>query len=65
VSGGAIAARVVYIYQVEDETTHGRGEGWKEAVEQKLRPNCLQEKSRVKVAAVKGKVSCFSSAKKV
>jgi hypothetical protein len=64
VSGGAIAAGVVCIHQVEDEATHDRDEGWKEAVEQKLRPNCLQEKSRVKVAAVKGKI-VLSSAKKV
>jgi hypothetical protein len=39
-----MAAHVVYIHQVEDETTHSRGDWRKEAVEQQLRPNCLQEK---------------------
>ena len=63
-SGGAIAANVVYIHQLEDETTHGRDHWRKEAVEQKLEHNSLKEKVERKVAAVRGKI-VFSIAKKV
>jgi len=65
VSGGVIVASVVYIHQVEDETTHDRGEGWKEAIEQKLRPNCLQEKKSSESSSSERQDPLLSSAKKV